>query len=341
MEEITTSEGLSRLRPDWNAVEAAGESVNPFLSWDWQWSWWEAFGAELELRCLVISDSDQVVGILPLQGKSDRRGPWAFGGGVELSDHLGFLFRPTRAAEVAASALEHLFHQDRSAAAPELDLHYLLDESPALEALRQAAEEMGLEQELTQEEVSPHVVLDGDFEAYLRERLNKKDRHELRRKQRRLEAEQPDWGLVTQSELGVEQALDAFFPILKASGAHKAEFLTPQVEAFIRSASRALQERGWLRLQFLQVGGKLTAATLGFTVSGRWHLYNSGYRPNAASLSPGLLCVAEGIRLAIEEGCHAADFLRGSEAYKYHLGAVDKPLWRLRIRQGSESKGSS
>jgi CelD/BcsL family acetyltransferase involved in cellulose biosynthesis len=331
VEEITTADGLRRLRPDWNQVEAAGEPINPFLSWDWQWSWWEAFGADRELHCLVISEAEQVVGIVPLQCAADGRRELLFGGGVDLSDRLGFLFRPTRAAEVATSALEHLFPGERPGIAATLDLHYLLDSSPELAALRRAAEQLELVQDLTQEEVSPQVTLDHDFEGYLTERLNKKDRHELRRKLRRLQIEQPDWSLVSQADLGLEEAIDAFFPILLASGPHKVEFLTPEVEAFIRGVCRSFQERGWLRIQFIKTDGRLTAATLGFTVSDTWHLYNSGYQPEAAALSPGLLCVAEGIRVAIEEGCQTADFLRGGEAYKYHLGAVDKPLWRLQL----------
>lgn len=214
---------------------------------------------------------------------------------------------------------------------PQLDLHYLLDESPGLKALREAAATRALPSDLTQEEVSPQVSLTGDFEGYLTGQLNKKDRHELRRKLRRLDLESPGWSMVTGAELGLEAALDAFFPLLQASGAHKVEFLTSETEQFIRTACRRLDERGWLRLQFLSLSGELSAATLGFTVSGIWHLYNSGYRPEFGALSPGLLCVAEGIRTALAEGCHSADFLRGSEAYKYHLGAVDRALWRFEL----------
>ncbi|HVC38628.1 MAG TPA: GNAT family N-acetyltransferase [Candidatus Dormibacteraeota bacterium] len=340
MEEITTTDGLRDLRPEWNAVEAAGDPINPFLSWEWQWSWWEAFGADRELHCLVVRDDQLALGIVPLQCLPDAPGVLGFCGGLELSDHLGFVFRPGRALEVAAGALEYLFRGASAASVLVIDLHYLPDGSPELAALSDAARDAQLPWERTQEEVSPRVVLGGDFEEYLRDRLNKKDRHELRRKLRRLDAEQPGWDLVTQAELGLEGALDAFFPILRASGPHKAEFLTPQVESFVRLAGRRLDERGWLRMQFLRVEGQLTAATLGFTVSGTWHLYNSGYQPKAASLSPGLICVAEGIRVAIEEGCQTADFLRGSEAYKYHLGALDHPLWRLTVGARPPSVGS-
>jgi CelD/BcsL family acetyltransferase involved in cellulose biosynthesis len=331
VEEITSADGLRDLRPDWNEVEETGESVNPFLSWDWQWTWWEAFGAELELRCLVVLEEDLAIGIVPLHSTAPGPGPIMFGGGVGLSDHLGYLFRPGRADEVAKAALDHVLSTGGDAGPVTLDLHYLRDGSPELDALRKAAGWLDLDQDLSQEEVSPRVSLEGDFDAYLSQSLNKKDRHELRRKLRRLGSEQPDWSLVTQSELGLDQALDAFFVLLRASGAHKLEFLNPKVEGFIRAACARFEARGWLRLQFIRASGRLIAATCGFTVSGIWNLYNSGYDPEQAALSPGLICVAEGIRIAIEEGCQVADFLRGSEAYKYHLGAKDQPLWRLRL----------
>jgi CelD/BcsL family acetyltransferase involved in cellulose biosynthesis len=340
VEEITSADGLRQLRSAWNEVEAAGQPINPFLSWDWQWTWWEAFGADLDLHCLMVFEQDLLLGIVPLQSAAPGSPTLIFVGGVGLSDHLGFVFRPGRSAEVAAAALGHLLDSPGGVAPVALELHYLRDGSPELEALRRAAEALGLRQELTQEEVSPRVSLPGDFGGYLTGSLNKKDRHELRRKLRRLDSEQPGWSLVTQVDLDLEPALDAFFVLLRASGPHKVEFLNPGVEEFIRAVCARLEARGWLRLHFIKAAESLIAATCGFTVSGTWHLYNSGYDPEQAALSPGLICVAEGIRIAIEEGCQVADFLRGSEAYKYHLGARDEPLWRLRLSVSSGAEGS-
>ncbi len=341
VEDLTSAAELRALGPAWNEVEDAGQSINPFLSWDWQLAWWEAFGADLDLHCLVVRDQHVVLGIVPLQSAGPSSQTVVFGGGVGLSDHLGFVFRPGRANEVAAAALRHMLDTAGKTAPVTFELHYLRDGSPELEALRRAADALDLVQELTQEEVSPRVTLEGDFDAYLSRSLNKKDRHELRRKLRRLDSEQPGWSLVSQVDLGLEPALDAFFVLLRASGAHKGEFLNPKVEEFIRAACRRFEERGWLRLQFIRASGRLIAATCGFTVGGSWYLYNSGYDPEQAALSPGLLCVAEGIRSAIEEGCQVADFLRGSEAYKYHLGAKDEPLWRLRLSASGGREGNS
>lgn len=137
--------------------------------------------------------------------------------------------------------------------------------------------------------------------------------------------------MITQDDIGLEPALTAFLGLLQASGEHKREFLTPEVREFFTRISRRFQERGWLRIQLLEAQGEVLAGIYGFTEGAVWHLYNSGYDPNHGSLSPGLLCVAEGIRAAIQEGCTRADMLRGNEPYKYRLGAADWPLQRLLV----------
>lgn len=333
VEEITSSDELVSLQSIWAGVEAAGGVVNPFLSWDWQSSWWEVFAKGRDLRCLVVRSGEEVIGILPLfadQGEPGRLLPVGSG---ELSDHLGLLCVPGSGAQVAEAALRHLGREST-----EVEFHYLVDGSESLTGLLEAARRLELAAKPEQEEVSPQVQLGSSFEDYLKDKLDKKDRHELRRKLHRLDSECPGWDDTTQAELGLDPALDAFFSLLRASRADKESFLTEEVEEFIRRACQRLQGLGWLRLQFLRAGDRLIAATLGFTVSGTWYLYNSGYDPELANLSPGVVAVALGIRSAIEEGCHTADFLRGNEGYKYHLGAVDRPLWRLRLALGPLGK---
>ncbi len=255
-------------------------------------------------------------------------GRLGFAGGHELTDHLGFLHLPGAEERVAGATLDWAFGE---AGAMVLELDFLPATSTSLAALERQAARSGFRVERAAQEVSPGLDLPEDFEDYLTERLNKKDRHELRRKLRRIDETVPGWRLVDQSELGLDRALDAFFLLLQRSGEHKRDFLTPEVEKFIRTVSGRFEERGWLRIGLLQAGDRLLAATHGFCVDGTWYLYNSGYDPQAAALSPGLICVAEGIRRAQSEGCRRVDLLRGDEPYKYHLGGQDQSLFQLRI----------
>ena len=323
-EVVETAEGLRDLRDRWHELEAAGDQLNPFLTWDWQWSWWETFGSDYEPRCLLVLVGDSLIGLVPLCVAQAEPRRLLFGGGLNLSDQLGFLHLPGRELEVAGATLDW-------AEGTPLDLRFLPQDSAPLLALKEAAVARGLTVEEHPDEVSPGLSLPGDFETYLTDCLGKKDRHELRRKYRRLGDERPDWHMITQDDIGLEPALTAFLGLLQASGEHKREFLTPEVREFFTRISRRFQERGWLRIQLLEAQGEVLAGIYGFTEGAVWHLYNSGYDPNHGSLSPGLLCVAEGIRAAIQEGCTRADMLRGNEPYKYRLGAADWPLQRLLV----------
>jgi CelD/BcsL family acetyltransferase involved in cellulose biosynthesis len=62
-------------------------------------------------------------------------------------------------------------------------------------------------------------------------------------------------------------------------------------------------------------------------------MYNSGYDPQYASLSVGLLSKALCLRDAIESGRRCFDLLRGNEPYKYDLGAKDQTIYRCVIRR--------
>jgi CelD/BcsL family acetyltransferase involved in cellulose biosynthesis len=64
---------------------------------------------------------------------------------------------------------------------------------------------------------------------------------------------------------------------------------------------------------------------------GTSYLYNSAFDRAWGSLAPGMVLVAEDIRLAIEEGCTVFDLLKGDYAYKYRFGAVPRRVRRLTV----------
>ena len=61
-------------------------------------------------------------------------------------------------------------------------------------------------------------------------------------------------------------------------------------------------------------------------------LYNSGFRPDCASLSPGLVLLAGVVRDALERGRRRFDFLRGEERYKYEFGPVPEAVHAVTIQ---------
>ena len=60
-------------------------------------------------------------------------------------------------------------------------------------------------------------------------------------------------------------------------------------------------------------------------------LYNSGFHPDHAALSPGVVLLAHLVRDAIARGRRRFDFLRGEERYKYEFEPVAEDVCRVRV----------
>ena len=110
--------------------------------------------------------------------------------------------------------------------------------------------------------------------------------------------------------------------------------MVPGMEIFFRRLGRAFLEEGVFKLTFIEVGSQLAAGTIGFTCHDTYYLYNSAFDRRWGGLAPGMVLVAENIRLAIEEGLGAFDLLKGDYAYKYRYGAVPRAVRRLVVQRG-------
>jgi CelD/BcsL family acetyltransferase involved in cellulose biosynthesis len=248
-----------------------------------------------------------------------------FGGGLEVSDYLGILVERGHESAVGRAFLEHCLESPGLV----MDFHFLRSDGVTVRLLTAAARDLDRRYQLEDEEVSPRIELSGDWEAYLSS-LGKKDRHELRRKRRRLE-QAGGWTIVESQPETLADDLESFFELHSKSSHAKEDFLTEEVKTFFRHICFHLQEAGWLSLRSLHFRGQAAAAVLGFVYRGKLLLYNSGYDPAANALSPGFVMMTEEVRLAIEQGMSEVDFLRGNEKYKYDLGARDRQLVHLTV----------
>jgi CelD/BcsL family acetyltransferase involved in cellulose biosynthesis len=175
--------------------------------------------------------------------------------------------------------------------------------------------------------------LPGDWDSYLAQ-LGKKHRHEIRRKLRRVEERDGaiSWTIAADGpELAA--AFEGFLELHRLSGAAKAEFMTPAMEAFFRGLLPAFAGTGRLEIATLSVAGAPAAAYLSFRAGDSLLLYNSGYDPAFADIGAGFALLVYRIRRAIEQGLRHIDFLRGDERYKYDLGASDSFICRVICRK--------
>ncbi len=188
---------------------------------------------------------------------------------------------------------------------------------------------------IEQEDVCPVLTLPADWETYV-SGLDKKNRHELRRKLRRASGEGEGVELyIVGPDDDLSEAIEHFLALMAASSPNKAEFLqNAQHVRFFRRIIPAAAERGWLQLSFLTVHGEPAASYLSFDYGNQIMVYNSGHNPEAhRHLSPGIVLMGRLIEVAIALGRTKFDFLRGNEPYKYDLGGQDTAIYTMKIKE--------
>jgi CelD/BcsL family acetyltransferase involved in cellulose biosynthesis len=318
---------LECLRGDWQELLSRAPEPHVFHRPTWQKVWLEHFGDGREPLFLAVRDGDHLVGVAPLM----RDGPrLALVGDHEICDYMDFVVEPGRESEFFAAIFRSLGEEPWE----EMDLRGLAAYSPALEALSTATNGLGWRVERELEAVAPHVELPSSWEEYLA-RLDGKNRHELRRKMRRLRQSGARVELRDlRSPQEVAAGMEDFLRLHTAARQDKADFMTPQMEGFFRAMSVALADEGLIRLFMMDLDGWPAATVLCFDCCRQLHLYNSGFDPELSSLSVGLLSKVLCLEVALKEGKGCLDFLRGSEPYKYDLGGQDLPIYRCRVRRG-------
>ncbi|HEX6082367.1 MAG TPA: GNAT family N-acetyltransferase [Methylomirabilota bacterium] len=309
----------------WNGLLERSRLPAIFLTWQWQTEWSRAFATERPMQILAATDdSGGLVGLLPLYEETPSRRRIV--GGVDVSDYLDLIAPDGREEEVWAALLAHC-----AAQRAEWDLHGIRAVSATATLVPALAPAAGLTATVEREDRCPVLALPKTWDEYLA-RLSGKDRHELRRKMRRLERELPGASSRAHGTVdGWDEAMTRFLTLHRLSKVGKARFMDERMERFFRSATRRLAAEGWARLWFLEFEGEAVAAFLCLEYAGSVGLYNSGFDPARAVLAPGIVLLAHVIRDAIDRGFPIFDFLRGEEPYKYGFGPAPEDVLNVRV----------
>ena len=259
-------------------------------------------------------------GIASLARQAD--GTLSFAGG-DLTDEQDVLAAPG-AEEAVAEAVAAWVAAQRP---PRVRLDSVPEERPTLDAFDAILRDAGYRVTRSRQVPCPVIALPHAFEEHVQS-LGKRERHELRRKIRRLEgAGAARFRFVADAERAA--TLDRFFELHRLSRGEKADFMTPAVEVFFRAVADTLAPLDRLRLGVLEFDGAVAAVLFAFAYGKTLALYNAAYDPGLASLSVGIISHAWAVREAIDAGFTTYDLLRGDEPYKYDLGARDRWLGRL------------
>ena len=331
---FTLHKDFSEIDPlAWNALVEQSIADTPFSRYEYLNEWWQTLGGgewkNAELVLVSATENDQLIGIAPLFiAEYDGHQALMLVGSIEISDYLDLIVREQDLYRFLSGLFDFLISSSPSAWSA-LDWYNLPDSSPTRAVLRAESEKRGWAYDEEIYRPTPRIPLDGSFEEYLA-RLDKKQRHEIRRKLRRVEESGRGRFYIVEKTADIAPELEAFFHLMiQDSG--KANFLHPAMREHMTVTIRAAHEQGYLWLGFLEVDGVKTAASLNFDYKNKLWGYNSGVNREHMELSPGWVLLAHTIKWCCDNRRYEFDFMRGDEEYKYRFGGVNRYVMREKV----------
>lgn len=309
----------------WESILEKDVESGVFATPSWLKVWWETLSGK-ELLIAVLLDEDGPVAVFPACKCVDEPGLLSLLGGEDVTDQQVPVCVPGREVESLEFFCDWAFSEGGFTT---LRLHSVSASTRWPNLIAGLAATRGWTFHGEQVDVSPAIVLPDSFDDYLAS-LDGHDRHEIRRKRRRLN-EAGEVVVRRAHHLGWEEDLAAFFSFHRKAPGPKADFFTPERERFFRRLAADLFLIGTARLDMLDLDGVPVAATFSYDYRGALELYNSAFEPDLYKLAPGMVLIGYLIENAIEEGKHTFDFLRGDERYKMRFGPDPRPVYKVEL----------
>ena len=321
---------------EWTALLQANSSASAFSLRAFHQAWWSAHGGGAEDVSIAVrsASSGELLGYLPLMRRPDGV---IYSGATLHIDYATVLLAPHTGAQsqesdpvadalaTALLALNLPINMMRIRPADAAHVRIVA-------AIQRAATVASRAATYAIEEPAPYIDLQGirTIDEHL-DRLDKKQRHEIRRKVRRGEAA----GVQISASEDVLADLPEFVRLHRARWGERGLFTeTPkgaEEEAFLRELFATAPSGTISMLMARNDEFGTFAAGLFLRDAGALRYWNAGGDAAARALSPGVLLFVHGLQMAINEGRAQLDFLRGNEPYKYECGAVDAQVMKCEV----------
>jgi peptidoglycan/xylan/chitin deacetylase (PgdA/CDA1 family)/CelD/BcsL family acetyltransferase involved in cellulose biosynthesis len=335
--EIRREAEFEQLRESWSRLLTESAAPNVFLTWEWAYAWWNAYGTPGELRIFTFSDDAGVLrGIAPFRQRNIRKYGQTVqalcfvGDGSYDSDYLDLITAAGYEKPVIDALRAHLSGELNRGLV--LLLNEVPANSPHLALWQELAETYGLAWK-TEDAPCATVHLPESWEAYV-QTLQSRFRTKVRSVLRNLESKPEIQFHFCDDESQLPRLLPVLFDLhtrrWKAEG-KPGVFGGEQKRAFYYAVSKLLLERKRLRLCWLEWNGKILACQYGFIYDGVYNQLQEGYEPASEHWNLGIGLRAWSIREMLKEGIREYDFLGGVGRHKTCWGAEVKNSQRIQL----------
>ncbi len=316
---IDSLEQWEKIGREWNEVLCQSASNSIFLTWEWLYTWAECFPDEKRrLFILLVYMNNELVGIAPWCIRHAQLGfihlrQIEFLGTLGASsDYLDVFSKKGREREVAVEIYQFLLGEV-SSAWDSLMLEDVPSNSLFLLHFADKVEEDGKYVEITRGAFCPYVSLPESTDD-LMATLSQNRRHQYRRDLKILQS--PN-NVLHQSFVGkqIEPVLDDFVSFFS----DKKGYSNDSFFSFLKKFALKSVENRWVQIDMLMSDTSKIACFYQLryqdSVFGYLMVTDKSFNPK---LSVGNILLGLCLEKAISEKISIYDFLRGTEAYKFH-----------------------
>ena len=291
----------------------------------WLEAWIGSFGDALTPYLRVVRTKDTVIGVAPL-AINHETSTASFIGDASVCDYLDFVILPGQELEFFVN----LVHDLRNKNIRYLTLESIPENSSILTDFKRVIEKFGSQMAIEIQDVAMAIELPETWNIYLNQ-IPGKQRHEIRRKFRRLYDAGEIVYVLTENPSDISEEMDAFLEMFKMNRPDKAAFMTQHMRRFFQSLGKNLAEFSMLKFFKLQIDGVPAAVVMCIDFQTTRYLYNNAYDDCFKKYSVGMMSKVMSMQEAIESGLKRYDFLKGNEIYKQRLGGKPISLFNCRI----------
>lgn len=278
------------------------------------------------LRLICVHDKGQLIGVLPLE--QFWYGAFTISGEM-MSDYLDPPVHPDYTEQFWNAALQAIA-QYRQGESLSLELPNLSCESPDRKVLHACASANGFQFHEEAFDISARIHLRDSWEDQLAT-LKSHDRKEIRRKLKRADEQGGARLRIVESPEQIDEAMAHTLELMRLGGGGKGRKAKWVYADHFRQCAAPLTREGRLRVYQLLLSGQVASSLIAMPQKTREILWCGAYDPHFASMSPGITLFAMVMQDAINRKLTILDLLRGQHDYKYKLGAVDHPVYRIML----------
>jgi len=173
-------------------------------------------------------------------------------------------------------------------------------------------------------DIAVYIQLPDSYDSYLKN-LNKKNRHELKRKKRIFEDKFDDFSYEQSKD---ETIFDEFITLHRKSTGEKGNYMTEKIEKFYKAL---FEGKNWT-IHYLKQKDSMIAGAFVYESEKVEYLYNSCRDHNLDEFNTGTYLNDQLLQNSIKKSQQYFDFLKGEEKYKFNFGGEVHQLYDLKIK---------